>query len=584
MKKSLFVKIFTGYFIIICLLAGCIFFFSFRLIRDYHIKTLTTDLQKLAETLRLQIHPLLRENRIAELDVFTKNLGKSIETRITVVDTMGVVLADSEKDPRMMENHKTRPEIIQAIYGNVGSSMRYSTTVNEHMLYVAVPMQQSDRVTGVVRVSLFVRDINLIINDLRQSIVLIALAIILIALLSSFIVARRLTNPIRKLSDASRRVATGDFDVRVFLKNNDELYEFADSFNYMTGKIRSLFEEASLQKEELNNIISSMHEGLLVIDKDGKVILINDSLGAIIKSEEIMGKYYWEVIRDPKFGEMIKRVKDDHASFMEEVLLNERTFLCSTSFIAPKEEVVATLLDVTEIKNVERMKKDFVVNVSHELRTPLTAIKGFVETMADEVAADNHQRYLEIIKRHTNRLINIVKDLLVLSKLEKEQQLEREDVNLKELVEQVKKIYEQKLKEKNLSLKIETENEPLILKADHFKLEQVFINLIDNAIKYTEKGGILISLRRTDNTIAITVEDTGIGMTHDHLSKVFERFYVVDKSRSRSMGGTGLGLSIVKHIVLLHGGTIDVQSTPSVGTRFIISLPNTPMQSQAASM
>ena len=219
------------------------------------------------------------------------------------------------------------------------------------------------------------------------------------------------------------------------------------------------------------------------------------------------------------------------------------------------------------------MKRDFVVNVSHELRTPLTAIKGFVETLQEESATGEQQRYLAIISRHTDRLINIVKDIMVLSSLEHEQELELEEVNVKGIAEQVKKIYIDRLKEKNLSLDIEAENGPLIARIDPFKLEQVFINLIDNALKYTETGGITVKLERAQAGLVIRIADTGIGIAPMHLPKLFERFYVVDKSRSRRVGGTGLGLSIVKHIVLLHKGTITVTSTPGAGTTFTITLP-----------
>ena len=238
-----------------------------------------------------------------------------------------------------------------------------------------------------------------------------------------------------------------------------------------------------------------------------------------------------------------------------------------------KGEIAIVLLDVSEIRNVERIKKDFVVNVSHELRTPLTAIKGFVETMLGDVQKQDHKRYLDIIKRHTDRLINIVKDLMMLSSLERQSSLEIEDVSLGELIEQTRKVYDQPLKEKGLSLRIEFDDEHIVLKADPFKLEQVFINLIDNAIKYTEQGGISIKVSHEQKYVAIVIEDTGIGMSANHLAKIFERFYVVDKSRSRKVGGTGLGLSIVKHILLLHNATITVQSNVGIGTTFTIHLP-----------
>jgi two-component system phosphate regulon sensor histidine kinase PhoR len=238
---------------------------------------------------------------------------------------------------------------------------------------------------------------------------------------------------------------------------------------------------------------------------------------------------------------------------------------------------VVILYDITEMKNVEKIKKDFVVNVSHELRTPLTAIKGFVETLEESVE-DENRNFVEIIKRNTDRLINIVEDLLVLSELEeKGTTLELEELQLKEMVERILKIFEPRMKEKGLGLELHVKGSAPRIMADAFKLEQALINLIDNAVKYTEKGTIAISLRYQDSQVMIEIKDTGIGIPEEHIPRLFERFYVVDKSRSKRLGGTGLGLSIVKHIVLLHNGTLQVKSLPSQGTTFSISLPTNPV-------
>ncbi len=579
MKKPLFLKIFSGYLCIIGLLVVCICLFSFSIIKQYHLETLINELTKIGSTLQPVVSPLLSRGAYAELDTRIKKLGGKIDTRITIIDPNGLVLADSEHDPRTMENHKARPEIIQALYGSVGTSKRYSTTLKEDMLYVAMPIMHHNTVSGVVRMSLFFeKDIHPVLHNLRMNIFSTVCIIIIIALVVSFVVSRKLTLPIQKLSAASRRIAAGDFNVRVFLKNSDELYDFANSFNSMTEKIRSLFEEVSFQKEELNNIISTMQEALLVIDAaDDRIILSNNSFRRITgTSADISGKFYWEIIRESSFGETIKQVKQSRKDSIAELPYQERIFLCSVSFMPQKGEIVIILHDITEIKMIERMKKDFVVNVSHELRTPLTAIKGFIETMMEEIKDATHVRYLEIIKRHTDRLINIVKDLMVLAKLENEMDIELDSVNIKNILDQVKKTYEKALKEKKLTLKIEKHNGTVPVKGDAAKLEQVFINLVDNAIKYTEDGGILLSIKQNNGYVVITIEDTGIGIPAEHLPRIFERFYVVDKSRSRKGGGTGLGLSIVKHILQSHKGTIDVQSTPGVGTRFTIMLPADP--------
>jgi two-component system phosphate regulon sensor histidine kinase PhoR len=258
----------------------------------------------------------------------------------------------------------------------------------------------------------------------------------------------------------------------------------------------------------------------------------------------------------------------------EEVNFKEKYYLCSITFLSSKEELVAVLHDITELKNLERMKKEFVANISHELRTPLTAIKGFVETLEEEEEIKN-VTYLEIIKRHTNRLMYIVNDLLLLSELEQTgTKLVAENVNLIALVENILKVFEQVANKKGIELKLITAHDLQPIQADLFKVEQMFINLLDNAIKYTEKGEVSITIRQEPSKSIIEIKDTGVGIPASNLPRIFERFYVVDKSRSKKLGGTGLGLAIVKHIVLLHGGTIDVESLQETGTKFTIVLPN----------
>jgi two-component system phosphate regulon sensor histidine kinase PhoR len=574
MKNSIFVKIFGGYLLIVIVILAITFPLSFKAIRHHHIDTLTDNLKNLCITLKLKISPLLESNQIEELDTLIKELGKQIETRITVINPEGVVFADSEKIPTLMENHKNRIEIIQAIKYGFGTSLRYSASVKEEMLYVAMPIKINSKVYGVLRASLFLKEINTLLNNLKMNIIKIAVIIVVVLLIGAFLFSRNFSKPLNELAAASRKVAQGDFSTKVFLKSRNEIKELADSFNYMTDQIKTLFTQLSYQKEELNSIISSINEGLCVIDKEGIISINNESFRKTVQNESVKGKQYWEVLRKTRFDELINKARSEKNSIVDEIELNNRTFLCSATFCSNKEEIVITLHDITKIKNLEKTKKDFVTNVSHELRTPLTAIKGFVETLQDTNNDDENQHYLNIIKRHTDRVIRIVNDLLLLSTLEgKSDSLELEKVNLKDLIENILKIFEQSLKEKNLVLKFNANRNLPIIMADPFKLEQVFINLIDNAVKYTERGKIIISLSRNDGYIIIEIQDTGICIPREHLSRIFERFYVVDTSRSKKLGGTGLGLSIVKHIVLLHNGKIEVKNIPGTGTNFIVTLP-----------
>jgi two-component system phosphate regulon sensor histidine kinase PhoR len=573
MRPSIFTKIFSGYVLITLLLSFLILMFSFQTIRHYYIRSLANDLKNLGMTVRLNILPYLQQKSFQAMDALVKQLGNDIHTRITIINAQGDVLADSESEPHLMENHKTRPELAQALRGDTGTSLRYSTTVKEEMLYVAVPIKQDTAIAGAVRTSLFLEDINSLLAALKIKIIQVALLILGLSIAGAAIFSRSLSRPIRELSAAARRAASRDFSARVFLRNRGELKELADSFNHMNSEISALVGELSYQKDELKGIIASIQEGLTVFDGDGKIVLCNESFKAMIQDGQVEGRYYWEVIRNPALGELIKAVLRDKKSRSEEIELYDNIFSCNATFVGARQEVVAVFHNITASKRVEKIKKDFVMNVSHELRTPLTAVKGFVETLDQQIDAHN-RRYLEIIKRHTDRLIHIVEDLLTLSELEERGMgAALEDIDVSVVLENILPLFEQQVKEKGLHLRRDIESDLPAMKGDPFKLEQMFINLIDNAIKYTEKGSIAISLQHKENRIIIQVQDSGHGIPREDLPRLFERFYVVDKSRSRRLGGTGLGLSIVKHVVLLHNGTIDVESTLGVGTTFSISFP-----------
>lgn len=573
MKRSIFIKIFSGYLLIIIALTVLVSVLSYEAIKDFYLDTLSRDLAHLGSSLRFKVISYLDEERYDEMDSFIKEFGKSINTRITVVNREGVVLADSDQDPKSMVNHRFRPEIAAAFEGEVGESLRFSNTVKEDMLYVGLPLEIGGQIAGVLRVSLYLKDINTLLMRLRNNIWIIVLLVTLLALIGAFIFTYNLSRPVKELTLASRRLAAGDFDTKVFLKNRDELKELAQSFNFMSEEIKNLFDKLSRRKEELGSIVSSIEEGLLALDKDGKIFLSNESFNRIFQSKSVEGQYYWEAVRKPEFSKLVKRVQEDKQNYSEELDLDGRNYLCSAAFLPSGEEIVITIHDLTEIRNVERIKKDFVINVSHELRTPLTAIKGYVETLEEEVD-EKAKEYLEIIKRHTDRLILIIKDLLLLAELEeKEVKMEMEKVDIKSLLENILTIFEQQLKEKKLKVELNVLNEVPTIQGDPFSLEQMFINIIDNAVKYTKKGKIGISLKKEDKNLSIEIEDTGAGIPEEHIPRIFERFYVVDKSRSRHLGGTGLGLSIVKHIAQQHSGEVRVESTLGKGTKFTVLFP-----------
>jgi len=573
MKRSFFSKIFIGYLLIIFALSSLILVLSLNTIRKFYRDTLTDHLKTLGYTLNSEVAHLLDTGRANQLDGFIKSLGSKIHTRVTIIATDGNVLADSEQNIQSMENHSHRPEVVEALQGKTGKSIRFSSTANRDMLYVAVPIEKDGKITGVIRTSLFLSDIDNLLTKLNYHVAGISLGIVFIALLAAFLISRSVVRPIRHLTLAARKVASGDFSARVFLKTKDELRGLADSFNRMNEEMERMFSELGQQKEELKSIIDSLQEGLLVLDKQGRVIRSNESFRKMIGNQAVEGKLYWEIMRNPRLAELLKSAGGKKGKFMEEFTLGEKVFICSGAPLEGGEGIVSIFYDITEIKKIEKVKKDFVSNVSHELRTPLTSIKGYAETLRKEVGSAPGKKYLETIERNTDRLINIVNDLLLLSNLEEKAVLELEDVDLGVFLENVIRIFDQRVKDKQLSLVIDVKDSLPPIKADLFKLEQMLVNLLDNAVKYTDRGEITVSLDVHDKRVRIQVKDTGIGIPKDDIPRIFERFYVVDKSRSRRSGGTGLGLSIVKHIVLLHHGTINIESALGKGTSVTVTLP-----------
>ena len=576
-KFPFFLKLFSGYLLIIIVFAVLLLFVSFLTVKKYYIETLSHDLEITAITLSLQFTSMLDEGKGEEIDNFAKEIGNRIGVRITVIKPDGKVIADSEKNPEEMENHRHRPEIRNVLKGKeMGSSLRFSRTVKREMLYVAIPLRTKGKIIGVLRTSIFTKDIYALISGLKTEIVRVSIAITLASLFFAFIFSRTLTHPLNQVVEASRKVSEGDLDVKIFFKQKDEFKELADTFNRMTTQIKKLFKEVSSEREQLKVLISSIHEGFVVINKEGKINLANEAFKEIVKTEDVKGKFYWEVVKSSKFIEFAREAKEEGKTGLKEISLGSEHYLCSLTTLPEVGEVIILLLNITEMKRLQEIKRNFVINASHEFKTPLTAIKGFIE-MLEEKENIKNKEYLDIIKRNTDRLINIINDLLLLARLEfKEIKFNFEKINLNELLKSISEVFEPLIKKKGLSIMINIGNDFPEVIGDRYMIEQVFVNLIDNAVKYTEKGSITVRAKKEGEFGVIEVEDTGIGISEEDIPRVFERFYVVDKSRSHQLGGTGLGLSIVKHAVLRHNGEVRVKSKVGKGSTFIVKLPISP--------
>jgi len=573
MKTTLFLRIFLGYAAVIALLALAVTLFAPPLMRKHHIAERAANLERMALLLEGQVAPFLTGSTAGGLEGLVTSYGRKTGTRITVIDAAGVVLADSEKEPQDMENHLFRPEIQASLRGEKQMSIRASSTLKTDMMYMSIPVAADAQIKGALRLSYFMKDFEALMESLRGDLLRVVGLVTLLALILAIFLTRSVTGPLREVIDASSKVAAGDFDVTVSTRRSGEFRSLARSFNGMTGKLKDMFGEIRLQNEEIGSILASIREGLCVLDGDARVVLCNASFRRIAGHDAPEGRHFWEVVRSSAAAEVVRKVRETGTEAAAEAAIGDRAYYCGVARLAAGDRIVVTLHDVTEFRALEKTKRDFAVNVSHELKTPLTAIKGFVETMEPRAEAEN-KPYLEIIRRNTDRLIAIVEDLLVLSQLEdRGQKLEKSDLLVKPLAENILRVFEKRAREKGLTLSLEAAPDLPSVKADPLQVEGLLLNLIDNAVKYTEKGGVTVRLGSGQGRFVIEVADTGIGIDAAHLPHIFERFYVADKSRSKKLGGTGLGLSIVKHMVMAHDGTVSVASRLGEGTTFTVSLP-----------
>jgi two-component system phosphate regulon sensor histidine kinase PhoR len=573
MKKTLFLRIFLGNAAGIILLAAAVMLFAPPLMRKHNIEEKSSSLERMAVLLEPQIVPYLTGAGTGDLKGLVAAFSRQTGTRITVIDATGKVLADSEREARDMENHFYRPEIQASLHGEERMSIRRSSTLRQEMMYMGVPLQVSGRVVGALRLSLFMKDLETLQGVFRRELLKAVGLTLLAALLIVFFLGKSVSGPVREVIDASSRVAAGDFDVTVSARRSGEFKRFAQSFNLMTGRLKTLFDEIHMKNEEIQGILASIREGLCVLAADDGIELSNASFRRAVRNENPEGRPFWEIARSSALAEAVRKARASRAEASTEGTIGDRVYLCSVTHLATEDRLVVTLHDITEIRALEKTKKDFVVNVSHELRTPLTAIKGFLETIEPRAEEEN-KPYLEIIRRNTERLIAIVQDLLVLSELEERgPKIDKSDVDMKALAESILKMFERRANDKGLALLLEASPHLPPVQADPGQMEGLLLNLIDNAVKYTEKGSVKVRLSTRDAQLVLEVEDTGPGIGAEHLPHIFERFYVVDKSRSKKLGGTGLGLAIVKHIVAAHAGSVAVRSRVGEGTTFSVLLP-----------
>jgi two-component system phosphate regulon sensor histidine kinase PhoR len=586
-RKKLLWQLFPPFvlLVIVSLLVGE--YLSAKTMRRFFMQQMHNDLLHQATLLREAFAPLIGHPDAQLLDRQCKAQGLNVPSRITVVQADGRVIGDSQSRPDEMENHADRPEIRTALAGETGTDLRLSHTLHHPMYYLALPVRVDTRVAGALRVAIATRAIDDQMNAIQRRLMLEVIAVALLASLVCLAISRRLSRPIETMCRGAARYAQGDLTHRIAAPVTTELAELAEAMNHMAAELQGRIDTIVRQHNESEAVLSSMAEGVIAVDMEERVIHLNRVAAEMLgqTAEKTSHRALHEIVRNRELHAIARRTLETGLATEGDVELHQpaKQILCTRA--APLKDSVGRRIgvllvvdDVTRLRRLENMRRDFTANVSHEIKTPLTTIYGFVETLYQEEVDDpaEKRRFLGIIKKHVSRLTDLIDDLLKLAQLEQEEagaQLKLEPTTVREVIDSAVQFCAEKAGQKKIEVEVDCAKE-IAARLDADLMSQAFINLIDNAVKYSSAGSrITITARRLDENLCISFRDRGIGIAKEHLPRLFERFYRVDAARSREMGGTGLGLAIVKHIAQAHGGGVAVESMLGAGSTFHIDLP-----------
>lgn len=514
----------------------------------------------------------IRNKTKEETLIWLKESFNESHIRVTYIDEKGEVIVDTLKDEEYMNNHNSRKEVLDAIRIGEGSSLRYSNTLDKNMLYDALMLEDG----SILRVSMSIDSMKSVQQRYLKYYLFTLLLVIAVSILLSSKFSHFIVKPIKELQFLTSKVASGDLHRRVNILTDDEIGKLGRTFNDMADKLETTIKEAVDRQDKLEAILKSMDSGVIAVDENYNVIIINPYAKKIFGiGKNIIGENLMEHIRDFELENVFKQRKDEYKE-INILWPSEKELRIKTGDIISDGKLIGTVAvvqDITDLKKLENMRTQFVANVSHELKTPLTSIRGFAETLRYVDDDEKKDRFLNIINEEAERLTRLIEDILTLSDIEQHKDEKSSDINVEYKIDDIYYLMKSVALNKGINITLNLEKS-IILYGNEDRFTQMMINLIDNAIKYSDKGSsVHISSKTCKQDCVIIVEDTGVGIQKEHIYRLFERFYRVDKARSRANGGTGLGLAIVKHIVLGFGGKIDVKSEVSKGSKFIITLP-----------
>ncbi len=513
------------------------------------------------------------------MQALAQRVGEQVDARITIIGKDGTVLADSERDPAEMENHGDRPEVIEAISSNAGTSIRYSATLGCDMLYVAVPITVNEEIAGVARVALPLIEIDKSMEHVSRTVVGGAAIAAVIAILLAIYLARTTTEPVKRLTQMSKRMAEGELDQTVSIASRDEIGELARAFNRMAARLKEMVDLLTAERDKISAILSNVADGILVVDEERRVSMVNRAAEEMFhfSQSEILGHTFIEALHDHEIDEILQKClrTGEQQTGLVKIEPGKQFLGVIATPLSGQSGSVVLLQDLTELRRLEIVRQDFVANISHDLRTPIASLKLLVETLQDgainndDLAGD----FLNKMNVEVDRLTQMANELGTLSRIESgKMPLKREPVNLEEVIIQVVERLRAQAERGKLSLQIDISPGLPLAMVNREGTEQILINLIHNAIKFTPPDGeINISAKTEACIIEVSVADTGVGIPAEDLPRIFERFYKADKARAG--GGTGLGLAIAKHIVEAHGGKIWAKSIEGKGSTISFTLP-----------
>jgi len=577
MKRHFFYKTFGTYLVIIILS----FFVLNLFVRDEIKKIMTAQIEE----------QLMTSARLIDLNS-PKDISRQLQqitgisgARVTLIDVQGKVFADSEKEVAGLENHIDRPEIQEARVRGRGKSVRFSKTIGVDMLYIAIPINEGATIKGYVRLARPLHDVKEAGEKSYNSFFLALVIVAFISLIIAVIFSYRLAAPIKEMERFTEGLRRGTTEGSIIIKTSDETKKLADNINYLVIELKNRIRLANEENSKLVTAFASMTEGVMILDADDKIEAVNRALSSMLASryEDIAGKTLLEAFRNVELQQAFLKFKQTGQSVFREVALGDpEPVILNVSISGIKVEsgnakTMVVFHDITRLKKLERVRIDFVANVTHEIRTPLTAILGYLETIRDGAInnPEEARKFIDIILKHAQRLNRLVEDLLTISRIELgEVNFHFEDISPADVINNVLPVIDPKAKSKRIEIdNLIPEKLPLI-RADKDRLTQIFVNILDNAVKFTpESGKVSISAEETNGFVLVGISDTGIGVPKEEIERLGERFYRVDKTRSRDLGGTGLGLSIVKHLMIAHGGKMEIESQLGRGTKVFLFFP-----------